>query len=76
MSASSRLLVVTALLSTGALADTAEEAPDVEFLEYLGLWEESDEEWMIFNTADDARPESQDNPAQEGEEPAENDDEE
>lgn len=75
MSASSRLLVVTALLSTGALADVAEETPDVEFLEYLGLWEESDEEWMIFNTADDARQESQDSPAKEGEEPAEKDDE-
>ncbi len=24
------------------------ELPDGEFLEYLGSWEESDEEWLIF----------------------------
>lgn len=23
------------------------EAPDVEFLEYLGSWQETDEEWLI-----------------------------
>jgi len=27
-------------------------APDLEFLEYLGSWEESDEEWVLF--AEDA----------------------
>ncbi len=34
-----------------AVKDTAEDAdavPDMEFLEYLGSWEESDEEWMLF----------------------------
>ena len=25
-----------------------EEVPDGEFLEYLGMWEESDEEWLLF----------------------------
>ena len=30
-------------------ADEAEEAPpDEAFLEYLGLWEESDEEWLLY----------------------------
>jgi len=28
-------------------ADT--ELPDVEFIEYLGLWEESDADWMLFS---------------------------
>ena len=75
MSANGRLLVVTALLSSAALADTGDELPDAEFLEYLGSWEESDEEWMIFNTPDDARPETRSGPASEGEEPTEKDDE-
>lgn len=35
------------LLSFSAAAD--DELPDVEFLEYLGSWEESDEEWLLFD---------------------------
>ena len=31
-----------------AVADD-EELPALEFLEYLGSWEESDEDWMLFN---------------------------
>lgn len=30
-----------------ALADEAM-APDIEFLEYLGSWEESDEDWLLL----------------------------
>ena len=26
-----------------------EELPEIEFLEYLGLWEESDEDWVMFS---------------------------
>ena len=29
------------------IADDAE-APDLQFLEYLGSWDESDEDWMIL----------------------------
>jgi len=25
------------------------EAPDLELLEYLGSWEESDEDWILFS---------------------------
>jgi hypothetical protein len=39
-----------ALLIIASLAVAAdEELPEIEFLEYLGLWEESDEEWVMFN---------------------------
>lgn len=31
-----------------------DELPKVEFLEYLGLWEGSDEDWLIFEGDDDA----------------------
>ena len=57
-------------------ADT--ELPDVEFIEYLGLWEESDADWMLFSeevrehvVADETRTE----PAPEGDDSAENNDE-
>ncbi len=29
-----------------------EEQPDMEFLEYLGSWQESDEDWLLFNDPD------------------------
>jgi hypothetical protein len=33
---------------TGIVAADDEVAPDMEFLEYLGLWEESDEDWVVL----------------------------
>jgi len=57
-------------------ADT--ELPDIEFIEYLGLWEESDADWMLFSeevrehvVADETRTE----PAPEGDDSAESNDE-
>ena len=75
MSVSGRTLLVAALLSSAALADSDEELPDAEFLEYLGFWEDSDEEWMVFNESADARPEARSGPAADSEEPPEKDDE-
>jgi hypothetical protein len=31
---------------TGSSANAAEDAPDLDFLAYLGSWQESDEEWL------------------------------
>lgn len=51
------LLVCGLCLGT---AWAAEEAPDeeatrdVEFIEYLGLWDESDEEWLMLDEAQDS----------------------
>lgn len=51
-----RRAVLTGLVCAGfgfqgiAVAQEAE-PPDVEFLLYLGSWEESDEEWMMFEEA-------------------------
>jgi hypothetical protein len=43
--------VLLGLLASGlATADDAE-LPDTEFLEYLGSWQESDEDWLIFEEA-------------------------
>jgi hypothetical protein len=69
------LLVGTALLGSVAPALADEEPPDAEFLEYLGFWEESDEEWLLFDTAADDTDTMRNDPAPQGEESMENDDE-
>lgn len=37
-----------------ALADE-QEVPDLEFLEYLGSWDDSDEDWVLFASEDDVQ---------------------
>lgn len=50
------IALACSLLGYGALVGAEEdEAPDIEFLEYLGSWEESDEDWLIVERAGDAR---------------------
>ena len=63
---------------TGIVAADDETMPDMEFLEYLGSWEESDEDWMLFSevVAKQAASETKrTDPASEDEESVENDDE-
>ncbi len=43
----SSLMLGWIAIGGAALADD-EELPDLEFLEYLGSWEASDEEWLLF----------------------------
>ncbi len=57
-----------------ALAAESQE-PDMEFLEYLGLWEESDEEWMMMDHQMNVESEERIDPVPEGEESTEDDDE-
>lgn len=54
-----------------------EELPDLALLEYLGSWEESDEDWVLFDTDDEhaAETEKQGEPVAEGDESQESDDE-
>lgn len=60
--------------SIGVVAD--EELPEIEFLEYLALWEESDEEWVMFSDPDADREDQQRNePAPKGKESMEKADE-
>ena len=70
--------VTVLLLGTAGMVAADEELPDMDFLEYLGMWEESDEEWLAL--ADDdvllaSDSEERIDPAPEGEESEENDDE-
>jgi hypothetical protein len=52
-----------------------DEAPEVEFLEYLGLWEESDEDWLIFDEPITADAEQRSDPVPQGKESTETKDE-
>ena len=63
------------LISGGAVLAADEEDPDVEFLEYLGMWEESDEEWMILDEVTLAENDKRSDPASEDEESPEKEDE-
>ena len=45
----SRCLTTLLLIVCSVAVVADEELPEIEFLEYLGLWEESDEDWVMFN---------------------------
>jgi hypothetical protein len=63
-------------VSVPAETDTKdEELPDIEFLEYLGLWEESDDEWLLLDEEEVADTDERSDPVPEGEESAETEDE-
>ena len=54
MSARSNIIpfvLACAVLQTQAIAE--EETPDADFLEYLGSWSESDEDWMVISSMDE-----------------------
>ncbi len=71
-----RSLLCSAALcaSVQALAGD-EELPDIEFLEYLGMWEESDEEWLLLEDDAVADNKERSEPVPEGEESTETEDE-
>jgi len=68
-------MLVLAFGATGTVLAAEAEEPDMEFVEYLGLWEESDEEWLMVEHQMDAEAEERIDPVPEGEESTEDDDE-
>jgi len=71
----SRTVIVGSLLFGGLVCAADDTAPDPEFLEYLGLWEESDADWLIFEEPVTADVDERGDPVPEGEESAEKTDE-
>ena len=49
MSASRISLSAALALGCSLGLAAGDELPEVEFLEYLGIWEGSDEDWLIFS---------------------------
>lgn len=43
-----RIGLLAAVLAVGGAMADEETVPDQAFLEYLGFWQGSDEEWLIF----------------------------
>ncbi len=41
--------VLLGLFGCSGVVVADDEQPDMEFLEYLGSWEESDEDWLLFD---------------------------
>lgn len=75
MSVSQRTWMAAALLM--AVPAAAEEPPDMELLEYLGSWEETDEDWVLLTEEpEDAAPDTDDtrrDPVADAEDSQEND---
>lgn len=72
--------VLLGICATVLAADDG--SPGTDFLEYLGFWEESDEVWLVIDQVTDqvaewvvTESEERSDPALEGEESTENDDE-
>jgi hypothetical protein len=41
-------VILCVLAGSGVVLADEEPAPDLEFLEYLGSWEDSDEDWVLL----------------------------
>ena len=53
-----RAIVACSLFGlSGGVTAGDDELPDVEFLEYLGSWDESDEDWLVVSDVDRVRKE-------------------
>ena len=76
-SRNSRSGILPALLLgvSGLVLAADDELPEMEFIEYLGIWEESDEEWLMFEEPVAADADERIDPVPQGEESKEKDDE-
>jgi len=75
MSVKNAVMLGSLLMVCSLVLAADDEIPDAEFLEYLGLWEESDEDWLIFDEPITADAEERSDPVPEGEESTETNDE-
>jgi len=70
------IVLATMLGSCGLAVADEDDGPEMEFFEYLGMWEETDEEWLMFDelvTAENKRTPKPREP--DDEEPVEKEDE-
>lgn len=71
-----RAALLGTLLGSCSLALAADgEIPEMDFVEYLGMWDESDEDWLIFDEPTAADTDERTDPLSEGEDSTEKVDE-
>ncbi len=70
-----RALTGLMLIACSFVVVADEEIPEIDFIEYLGLWEESDKDWLLFSEPYSAGNNERSDPAPEGEESTEKKDE-
>jgi len=75
MSVRKAVLLGSLLMGCGPGLAADDEIPEAAFLEYLGLWDESDEDWLIFDVPITADTEERSEPVPQGEESTETNDE-
>ncbi len=69
------VLCVTGLCLVATANADGEEIPDMAFLEYLGMWDETDEDWLLLEDEAPAEGEEQHEPKADSDDAAENSDE-
>ena len=76
MSPERHLTLLACGLCLGPAAMAEEELPpEAEFLEYLGMWEETDEDWLLLNDITLVENMERSDPVPEGEESTETENE-
>lgn len=68
-------LLGTLLFGYSLVLAADDEIPEPDLIEYLGMWEGSDEEWLIFEEPVAADNDERNDPAPQGEASTEKDDE-
>ena len=51
--ARNRLVLVSVAAAFAGAANAQQQEPDLSFLEYLGSWQEGDEEWLVVADMDE-----------------------
>ncbi len=69
------VLCVTGLCVVAIANAESEEIPDMAFLEYLGMWDETDEDWLLLEDEAPAEDDEHDESTADSEDAAENTDE-
>lgn len=62
-----RLVLVSVAAAFAGTVNAQDEEPDLSFLEYLGSWQEGDEEWLVVAEMDEELEEEDEAPAKDEE---------
>ena len=70
-----RAALLLMLVCGAAAADEDDEQPDAEFLEYLGTWEDEDDNWLLVSIDNEVESEEVNDPDPRDTDATENEDE-